>query len=129
MTRLSPFLVVLACWLQFFASVAYASPTDDPDVLIRRGKTIGGNGTEMPVLTLTKPEGGWTTSMQLEVAGSCSDSTADPIVVNINGVRYYIRTSEGLLPGSSPPPRGRTRSSSNAPTRPEWRTRGHRSMP
>ncbi len=107
MTRLSPFLVVLACWLQFFGSVAYASPTDDPDVLIRRGKTIGGNGTEMPVVTLTKPEGGWSTSMQLEVAGSCSDSTADPMVVNINGVRYYIRTAEGAFARKFPAAKGK----------------------
>jgi uncharacterized protein len=107
MTRLSPFLVVLACWLQFFGSVAYASPTDDPDVLIRRGKTIGGNGTEMPVVTLTKPEGGWSTSMLLEVAGSCSDSTADPMVVNINGVRYYIRTADGAFARKFPAAKGK----------------------
>jgi hypothetical protein len=35
--------------------------------------------------------------MQVEVAGTCSDTTADPVEVNINGTRYYIRTSAGAF--------------------------------
>lgn len=91
----------------FWASLAGASPSDDPEVLARRGKTIGGTGTELPLLTLTKPEGGWTTSFQLEVAGTCSDPTADPVIVNINGVRYFIRSSEGAFSRKFPAAKGK----------------------
>jgi uncharacterized protein len=107
MTKPFASLVLLGCLLQVFVAGAGATPSDDPDVLARRGKPIGGEGTEMPVLTLTKPEGGWTTSMQLEIAGSCSDPTADPMVVNINGVRYYIRTTEGAFSRKFPAAKGK----------------------
>jgi uncharacterized protein len=107
MVRPIRFLVVLVCWLQLLVAPVFATPTDDPDVLARRGKSIGGNGTEMPELTLTKPEGGWSTSMLVEVAGTCSDSTADPIAVNINGVRYYVRTAEGAFSRKFPAAKGK----------------------
>jgi uncharacterized protein len=107
MKRFVAFPIFVACVLQLFVAWAFANPSDDPDVLARRGKQIGGAGTEMPVLSLTKPEGGWTTSMQLEIAGSCSDPTADPVVVNINGVRYYIRTSEGGFSRKFPAAKGK----------------------
>ena len=99
--------VLLACMLQLFVSAANGTPSDDPDVIARRGKEIAGRGTKMPVLTLTKPEGGWTSSLQLEVAGQCSDPTADPILVNINGVRYFIRSSEGLFSRKFPASKGK----------------------
>jgi uncharacterized protein len=107
MTRRPRHLVPLALSLACLASVAGATPSDDPDVLARRGKQIGGQGTEMPVLTLLKPEGGWTTSMQLDVSGRCSDPTADPIVVNINGVRYFIRTAQGSFSKKFPAAKGK----------------------
>jgi uncharacterized protein len=93
--------------LQFLVAAAGASPSDDPEVLARRGKEIGGTGTEMPVITMAKPEGGWTTSLQLEIAGTCSDPTADPVVVNINGVRYFIRSSEGAFSRKFPAAKGK----------------------
>ena len=104
-----PFLscAVVACMLQLFVSAASGTPSDDPDVVARRGKEMTGQGTEMPVLTLAKPEGGWTTSLQLEVAGTCSDATADPILVNINGVRYYIRSFEGQFSRKFPASKGK----------------------
>ncbi|HAA04861.1 MAG TPA: DUF1175 domain-containing protein [Syntrophobacteraceae bacterium] len=107
MVRPIAFVVVLACWVHCLAVPVFATTTDDPDVLARRGKPIDGNGTEMPVLTLTKPEGGWSTSMLVEVAGSCSDTTVDPLVVNINGVRYYIRTAEGAFSRKFPAAKGK----------------------
>ncbi len=70
---------------------------DAEAVAARRGKIIGGTGKELPVVTLTEPSGGWTSALQLNVAGSCSDNTADPVMVNINGVRYYIRSAEGAF--------------------------------
>lgn len=85
----------LSSFLLIFTAAAYCTPSDSPEVLAHRGKVIGGTGTEAPRMTLAKPEGGWTSSMQLEIAGNCSDATADPIEVNINGVRYLIRSSGG----------------------------------
>ena len=41
-----------------FVSAASGTPSDDPDVVARRGKEMTGQGMEMPVLTLAKPEGG-----------------------------------------------------------------------
>ncbi len=99
--------VHIACVLQLFLSAANGTPSDDPDVVARRGKEMTGQGTEMPVLTLTKPEGGWTSSLQIEVRGKCSDPTADPILVNINGVRYYIRSAEGQFARKFPASKGK----------------------
>ena len=109
----NPFVLIFCwifCWIMLvplLASPAGASPSDDPDVVARRGKEIGGTGTELPVVTLTKPEGGWTTSLQLEIAGTCSDPTADPVVVNINGVRYFVRSSEGAFSRKFPAAKGK----------------------
>ena len=104
-----------------------ASPSDDPDILARRGvqqpaSTDSSDGEEgegaaaapaaagspaAPTLTLSKPAGGWTSALQLTVAGTCSDAAADPIVVNINGVRYYIRSTGGSFSRVFPAAKGR----------------------
>lgn len=80
-----------------FAPVVLATPSDTPEVLSRRGKVIGGLGTTAPTLELTQPAGGWTAAMRIDVAGTCSDETADPIEVNINGTRYFIRSKGGAF--------------------------------
>lgn len=98
--------LLLICLLMFFSS-AGATSSDDPDVIPRRGKAISGQGTEKPVMKLTKPESGWTTKMQLDIAGKCSDPTADPIIVNINGVRYYVRAAEGTFSRKFPAAKGK----------------------
>jgi uncharacterized protein YfaT (DUF1175 family)/uncharacterized protein YfaP (DUF2135 family) len=77
------------------ARCAVATPAETPDVEARRGKPIGGQGETPPTITLSEPSGGWTTSMRLVVAGTCSDPTADPIEVDINGTRYFIRSQSG----------------------------------
>jgi uncharacterized protein len=99
--------VLMLCMLLWHVSTANGTPSDDPDVVGRRGKVMTSQGTEMPVLILSKPEGGWTTSLQVEVQGQCSDRTADPILVNINGVRYYIRSSEGRFSRKFPASKGK----------------------
>ena len=99
--------VFFLCLGQLLAGGAQGTISEDPDVLIRRGTTIGGTGEQLPELTLTKPQGGWTTGMQLEVAGTCSDVSADPIVVNINGVRYYIRSGNGAFSRKFPAAKGK----------------------
>lgn len=102
-----PLALTLFALLLLFAAVAHATTSNDEDVLARRGKAITGQGTELPILTLTKPEGGWTTGLQLEVSGTCSDATADPIAVNINGVRYYIRSNGGQFSRKFPASKGK----------------------
>lgn len=99
--------VFLACILQFLVSTTFGTSTQDPDVLLRRGKPLAGQGTEAPVITLTKPQGGWTKSMQLEISGTCSDPSADPIMVNINGVRYFIRSARGAFSRKFPASKGK----------------------
>ena len=86
---------------------ALATPTDNEEVITRRGGIIGGTGTEKPTIKLTKPEAGWSVNYQVEVEGSCSDATADPVEININGVRYYARTSEGHFNKKFPAAPGR----------------------
>lgn len=76
---------------------AHAAPSTSEDVAARRGKVIGGTGSEAPTVTLEKPAGGWTSNMQVEVAGRCSDTTADPVEANINGTRYFIRSAGGAF--------------------------------
>jgi hypothetical protein len=104
-----PFAAILLalCVLLLPAAFVHATSSDDPDVLAHRGKEIAGTGTELPVLTLTRPEGGWTTGLQLEVSGTCSDPTADPISININGVRYFIRSVEGRFSRKFPASKGK----------------------
>jgi len=84
------------------AGAALATPSDSPEVLAHRGHIIGGTGDEVPVVTLSKPQGGWTASLQTEVSGTCSDSSADPVEANINGTRYYIRATGGSFTRSYP---------------------------
>ncbi|WP_131655601.1 DUF2135 domain-containing protein, partial [Methylocucumis oryzae] len=97
-------LVAINLSLSFAVS---ASPSDDADILARRGQATVTSATEKPALTLSKPAGGWTSSMQVVVAGSCSDTTADPIVININGVRYYARNNNGQFARSFPAAKGK----------------------
>lgn len=102
------FLMVLLCFSALLAvGQAIGTTSDDPDVLVRRGTELGGKGDKKPIITLTKPQGGWTTGMQMDVAGTCSDGTADPIVVNINGVRYYIRATNGAFSRKFPAAKGK----------------------
>lgn len=99
--------VLAWCLTVLFIGQAQGTNADDPDVLARRGAAIGGTGTSLPTITLDKPQGGWTTALQLEIAGSCSDPTADPIIVNINGVRYFIRAQGGAFKGKFPAAKGK----------------------
>ena len=99
---------LLACLVLLLSVLSVqATSSNDEDVLAHRGKEIAGTGMAPPVLTLAKPEGGWTTGLQLEVSGTCSDPTADPITVNINGVRYFIRSVQGSFSRKFPASKGK----------------------
>ena len=85
---------------------ASATPSTNSEIIMRRGKLLGGSGEEKPVLTLTEPKGGWTSSQMVTISGQCSDPTADPIVAAINGVRYFIRVQDGAFSRKFPASRG-----------------------
>jgi len=87
---------------------AQAAVSDDPDILARRGQhPPSSTPAEPPALQLSQPAGGWTSGMQITVTGTCSDPAADPIVVNINGVRYYVRNANGSFSRAFPAAKGK----------------------
>ncbi|MFH1808610.1 MAG: DUF2135 domain-containing protein [Pseudomonadota bacterium] len=61
----------------------------------RGGGVPIGTGKQKPNVTITAPCGGWSVGHMMEVAGTVSDRTVDPVVVSINGDRYLIRTFSG----------------------------------
>jgi uncharacterized protein YfaP (DUF2135 family) len=65
-----------------------------------------GEGKEKPTLLLLEPAGGWTVERMVAIRGSCSDATADPVLININGSRYYARTANGQFKRKFPAARG-----------------------
>lgn len=66
-----------------------------------------GKGTTTPRVTLNAPNGGWTISRMLEIAGTVSDKTVDPVVVSINGDRYLMRTHGGSFSRKFPAASGK----------------------
>lgn len=75
--------------------------------LPRQSGKIIGTGNERPTITLTAPKGGWTVDRMVEVAGSISDSTINPITVSINGDRYLLKTFNGAFKRKFPVVRGK----------------------
>lgn len=65
------------------------------NALERQTGKIVGTGKKPLTFTLTSPKGGWTIDRMVEVAGSVSDSTVNPITININGDRYLMKTFDG----------------------------------
>lgn len=97
-------------WLALaFAAAAQATPSDDSDILARRGqqRPLPTDAGQPPTLTLSQPAGGWTSGLQIKVEGTCSDPAADPVVVNINGVRYYVRNVNGGFARAFPAAKGK----------------------
>lgn len=54
-----------------------------------------GSGVEPLRIELHDPKGGWTLNQMVLISGRVSDSSVDPILVNINGSRYFLRTFGG----------------------------------
>jgi hypothetical protein len=102
-------LVGITSLLLALSSQSLAAPSGDPDILARRGqqRPLPTEPATAPTLTLSKPAGGWTSGLQITVAGTCSDPTADPMVVNINGVRYYVRNANGSFSRAFPAAKGK----------------------
>jgi uncharacterized protein YfaP (DUF2135 family) len=66
-----------------------------------------GQGTALPVVTLTAPGGGWSVGRMVKVEGTVSDTTVDPITLSINGDRYLLRTSRGRFSRKFPASAGK----------------------
>ncbi|WGL61148.1 DUF2135 domain-containing protein [Pigmentibacter sp. JX0631] len=90
-----------------FPNLCYATASANVDVLLRRGFLNIGNGTTKPVLTLKSPSGGWTLNQMVTVSGTCSDVTANPIYININGSRYFTRNQNGAFSRTFPAAKGK----------------------
>lgn len=77
-----------------------AAPARDQGVPIGKGK-------ERPKIALTAPTGGWSVGRMVEVAGTVTDPTVDPITVSINGDRYLLRTFNGRFSRKFPAASGK----------------------
>jgi uncharacterized protein YfaP (DUF2135 family) len=82
----------------------FANP--EPASTREQGVPIG-KGKERPRVELTAPAGGWSVGRMVEVAGTVSDPTVDPITVSINGDRYLLRTFNGRFSRKFPAASGR----------------------
>jgi uncharacterized protein YfaP (DUF2135 family) len=60
------------------------------------GKVLG-TGDAPPKIELSSPPGGWTVDRMVNVAGTVSDPTINPITVSINGDRYLLKTVGGAF--------------------------------
>ena len=109
MPKQAPALLIYSALMLGWFTQAHATPSADPDILARRGQQQPppAPATAPPVLSLSAPSGGWTSSMQIKIAGTCSDPQADPIVININGVRYYARNNNGEFSRNFPAAKGK----------------------
>jgi uncharacterized protein YfaP (DUF2135 family) len=81
-------VVIIFC----FVEAVHAAPLKEAQR--QSGKQIG-SGEKLAKITLEQPTGGWTVSRMVAVTGEVSDTTVDPITVNINGDRYLMRTASG----------------------------------
>lgn len=61
----------------------------------RQSGKLSGSGTDPIKIELTDPRGGWTVDQMVQISGRVSDTTVDPILININGARYLLRTFSG----------------------------------
>jgi uncharacterized protein YfaP (DUF2135 family) len=69
-------------------ALSSASPARETGMPIGAGKT-------RPEVKITSPLGGWTVGRMMNVEGTISDQTVDPVVVSVNGDRYLIRAASG----------------------------------
>jgi len=94
-------MVGLCLVVALAATPTLAPPARDQGVPIGKGK-------EIPRVQLTSPSGGWSVGRMIEVAGTVSDPTVDPITISINGDRYLLRTFNGRFSRKFPAASGKT---------------------
>ncbi|MGE6757066.1 DUF2135 domain-containing protein [Corallococcus sp. AB049A] len=78
-----------------------------PQVSARQQGVPIGRGTTVPKVVLSAPSGGWTVDRMLQIEGTVSDATVDPVVVSINGDRYLMRTQGGRFSRKFPAASGK----------------------
>ncbi|MBN9680891.1 MULTISPECIES: DUF2135 domain-containing protein [unclassified Corallococcus] len=78
-----------------------------PPVSARQQGVPIGRGTTVPKVVLSAPSGGWTVDRMLQIEGTVSDASVDPVVVSINGDRYLMRTQGGRFSRKFPAASGK----------------------
>ncbi|WP_223641635.1 DUF2135 domain-containing protein [Corallococcus sp. EGB] len=78
-----------------------------PPVSARQQGVPIGRGDTVPKVVLSAPSGGWTVDRMLQIEGTVSDPTVDPVVVSINGDRYLMRTQGGRFSRKFPAASGK----------------------
>lgn len=78
-----------------------------PPVNARQQGVPIGRGDTVPKVVLSAPSGGWTVDRMLQIEGTVSDPTVDPVVVSINGDRYLMRTQGGRFSRKFPAASGK----------------------
>jgi hypothetical protein len=81
------------CGVGLLASLGSLA-AEAPSPKTRQSGILLGKGRELPLIELTAPQGGWTVDRMVEISGTVSDPTIDPITVNLNGERYLLRTTK-----------------------------------
>lgn len=84
-------------------ALVVAAPTPAP----RDAGVPVGQGTKVPEVRITAPAGGWSVGRMIDVEGTVSDPTVDPILVSINGDRYLLRTAGGRFSRAFPAAAGK----------------------
>ncbi|MBL7687794.1 MAG: hypothetical protein JNJ49_07145 [Bdellovibrionaceae bacterium] len=88
--------MMMACLIGLVATqLSFALPARGNILSKRQSGKVLCQGKAPIKIDLLNPGGGWTVSRMLEVSGSISDKSCDPITVNINGDRYLLRTIDG----------------------------------
>ncbi|MBZ4375424.1 DUF2135 domain-containing protein [Corallococcus sp. AS-1-6] len=78
-----------------------------PPVSARQQGVPIGRGDTIPKVVLSAPSGGWTVDRMLQIEGTVSDASVDPVVVSINGDRYLMRTQGGRFSRKFPAASGK----------------------
>ncbi|MBZ4330791.1 DUF2135 domain-containing protein [Corallococcus interemptor] len=78
-----------------------------PPVSARQQGVPIGRGDTVPKVVLSAPSGGWTVDRMLQIEGTVSDASVDPVVVSINGDRYLMRTQGGRFSRKFPAASGK----------------------
>ena len=97
---------MLLCFTLLVLAQVANPPLTLPSSPRQTGVPIG-EGSQAPTVRLTQPTGGWTVGRMLNVEGSVSDPTVDPIQISINGDRYLLRTKAGHFQRQFPAARGK----------------------
>ncbi|MEK6626052.1 MAG: histidine kinase [Bdellovibrionota bacterium] len=99
-------LLVTIHLISFSIFFNFCYGTEAPNVSRQSGKIMG-KGKDKINIVLQSPKGGWTLDRMIEIAGTISDPTVNPVTVIINGDRYLLRTTNGQFKRNFPATSGK----------------------